>query len=344
MTPEVVADRKYATPLQDGRVGVALLNLPQEAMPQREDDLITQGITDLYFIFPGGFTSENVEGLKTTTLVQTSNETAMVNPMQASALDQSLLTTMNMEGNIYDLVVHLSGDFKTAFPDGDPSAPAEEESEEVETTAETEGEESAEDSEETTEEAKSLMASTEPGNVFLFADVDFISNQFAYRPFQFGNTRMYSPTNGNSSLLFNILDQATGSSHLIGSRSRAASRRPFTLVQEMEARAEQKTGEEKAALSEKLDEANARLQTLQSQLPEGTNIMQNPEVLAEIQKIQLESNDIGKKIRELEKDLKREKDALAANVTRLNVVVVPIIVAIIGIAILARRRMAAAAR
>ena len=56
--------------------------------------------------------------------------------------------------------------------------------------------------------------------------------------------RIASPSNGNSSLLLNLLDQATGSKHLIGARSRASTRRPFTVVQEMEADFEQEVGKQ----------------------------------------------------------------------------------------------------
>ena len=340
---KIVADRKYATPLQDGRIGVALLNLPEDSMPQREDDLITKSLDNLYFIFSGGFTVEGGKGPATRSLVRTSKNTALVSSFQASRIDQSLLTSMGSADKAYDLVLHLSGNFNTAFPDGDPNAPAEKESEKPDdsATAETDSET---EKEETPTAPPTLKKATKPGNVFLFADSDFIYDQFAFQPFQFGNTRMFSPTNGNSSLLLNVLDQATGSPHLIGSRSRASSRRPFTLIQEMESRSEQKTGEKEAELNKKLEEANQRLTALQSQLPEGSNILQDPQVQAEAKKFQLQIRENSKKIRELQKDLKKEKDALTATVISLNVLVVPILVAAIGIGVLGRRRLAAAAR
>jgi ABC-type uncharacterized transport system involved in gliding motility auxiliary subunit len=340
---EVVADRKYATPLQDGRVAVGLLNLPEESMPQRKDDLITQGINDLYFIFTGGFTVTGGKGAASTTLVQSSRDTALVNSFQASRMDQSLLTSMRPEGKAYDLAVHLSGNFSTSFPEGDPSAAPKEE---AGTEPEPAGEESSEATvaSEEDQSPEALKKATKPGNVFLIADSDFISDQFAYRPIRMGNSMMYSALNGNSSLLFNILDQATGSSHLIGSRSRASTRRPFTLVQEMEARSERKTGEEKAKLEKDLEEANQKLGALQAQLPEGTNVMLNPEVQTEIKQFQLLSNNIDKKIRNLEKDLKRDKDQLSSHVMRLNLLVVPLLVALICIVVQTRRRLVAAAR
>lgn len=72
--------------------------------------------------------------------------------------------------------------------------------------------------------------------------------------------------------------------------------------------------------------------------------MRNPQVQAEIKKLQLEGTEANKQIRELQKDLKRDKDRLSANVTLLNLAVIPGLVAIIGILVLARRRATAAAR
>lgn len=347
---QVVADPKYRTRLRDGRIGVALLGLPQDAMPNRKDDLITQDLTDLYFVLSGGFRVKGGKGIDSTSLVRTSREASLVNAMQASQLDPRLVTEARSDENTYDLVLHLSGKFPTAFPDGDPSKGPEGPSAAEQAEAAEKGEDgSGEGTEETDapgEEAGdgSLKEAVEATSVFLIADTDFAWDQFAYRPLALGNMRMYTPTTGNSSLLFNILDQATGSRHLIGSRSRASSRRPFTLVDKMEADFEQERGKKIAEIEEEIEKAQTRLNELQSQKAQGTELYLSPEQEAEIANLRQMTVESRRQIREQQKDLKRAKDKLTAKFTMLNVLVIPLVVAIVGIIVQIRRRSATEAR
>jgi len=352
---EVLSDSKYRTPLARGQVGFGVLSLTREAMPNRKDDLITQGLNDALFYLPGGFTVTGGKGLSSTSLLRSSRDSGLVDAFRASRMDQSLITSMPRDDQAYDLVVRLGGTFKTAFPDGDPAKPDEDGEEEGEDSADETaatddgdpGTEDATDGEPKPEETKtdsSLKESAEPGSVFLISDVDFIFDQIAYQPAAMGNMRVFIPVNGNSVLLFNILDQATGSKHLIGSRSRASTRRPFTLIQEMEARSERKVGDKKAKVEEELKKANERLSELQSQKTAGTEMFASPEQQAEITKLRQKVVEINREIRGLEKDLKREKDALSATVIILNVLVIPISVAIIGTIVCMRRRSTTVAR
>jgi len=64
----------------------------------------------------------------------------------------------------------------------------------------------------------------------LISDADFLFDGACF----IKNNQGYSAVNNNAALLQNILDQCTGSKHLIGSRSRASTVRPFTIIKEME--------------------------------------------------------------------------------------------------------------
>ena len=155
---------------------------------------------------------------------------------------------------------------------------------------------------------------------------------------------MASPANGNPSLLFNVLDQAAGSEHLIGSRSRAATRRPFTVVKEMEANFNKEVGQEIANFQAKQEEAQRKLSELQAQKSQGSDLHLSPAQEAEIRKLRKESVEYSRLIREKEKDLRRQKDKLAGNITLLNVAVMPAIVILFGFALFVKRRSATRAR
>jgi ABC-type uncharacterized transport system involved in gliding motility auxiliary subunit len=155
---------------------------------------------------------------------------------------------------------------------------------------------------------------------------------------------MATPVNGNASLLFNLLDQAVGSKHLIGSRSRSAIRRPFTVVQKMESDFNQKVGSKIEEFQEKQKAAQQKLSDLQSKKSRGSELYLSPEQEAEIVQLRKEQVDYSKLIREQEKELRRQKDKLAGKITLLNVVAMPLLVIFLGFILFVQRRRSTRAR
>jgi ABC-type uncharacterized transport system involved in gliding motility auxiliary subunit len=340
---QVLADPTYMTPMrtQTGSTdAVAILTLPQEAMPQK-DDVITKDLKSVMFLLPGAFTKTSGVGVAANTLVRSSLKSGFVDSMRASRLDPSLATSLKITGVAYDLVTHLSGKFTTAFPNGKPGeAPAPAKADEPKKEI---GQLPAEVPKEPAKPVW-LKEGASDGNVFLIADIDAFYDQFAYRVQNFGGMQMASPANGNPSLLFNLLDQATGSKHLIGSRSRAAVRRPFIVIQEMEANFNKEVGQEIANFQTKQEEAQRKLSELQAKKAQGSELRLSAEQEAEIRKLRQESVEYSRLIREKEKDLRRQKDKLAGNITLLNVAVMPAIVVLFGFGLFIKRRSSTRAR
>ncbi len=327
---KVLADPAYATKLGGNRTGLAVLTLNKEAMPQT-DNVITKDLESVTFFLPGGFTKTGGGGVNANTLMKSTTGSGFVDSMRASQLDPSLTTTFRPSGTAYDLVTHLSGSFKTAFPDGKPK-PA------------TETPEESKDAKKDEAKPASLKEATAPGNVFLIADVDAFYDRFAYNVQNFGGMQMATPVNGNASLLFNLLDQAVGSKHLIGSRSRSAIQRPFTVVQKMEADFNKQVGSKIEEFQEKQKAAQQKLSELQSQKSRGSELYLSPEQEAEIRKLRQEQVEYSKLIREQEKDLRRQKDKLAGKITLLNVAAMPALVILFGLGLFIQRRRATRAR
>ncbi len=325
---QVLADPAYATRLSGDRMGLAVLTLDKEAMPQ-DDNVITKDLESVTFFLPGAFTLTGGGGVATNTLVKSTSGAGFVDSMQASQLAAELTTSFRSSGTAYDLVTHLHGTFKTAFPDGKPGETAAPEQEDAEEKDEP--------------EAESLKEGKAPGNVFLIADVDAFYDNFAYNQ-QLLRMGLASPVNGNASLLFNLIDQAVGSKHLIGARSRAAVRRPFTVVQKMEAEFNEKVGTKVTEFEEKQRAAQERLNELQAQKASGTELYLSPEQEAEIRKLRQEQVEYARLIREEQKGLQRQKDRLAGNITLLNVAAMPALVVLIGLALFLQRRRYTRAR
>ena len=321
----VLADPSLATKLGGDRLGLAVLTLGKDSMPQK-DDVITKDLGSVTFFLPGGFTKTGATGITANSLIKSTTQAGFVDSMKASQLDPSLARTLKSNGTAYDLVTHLSGTFKTAFPDGKPKP----------TTEGTENKDAP--------KPESLKQATSPGNVFLIADVDAFYDRFAYNVQNFGGSQMATPSNGNASLLFNLLDQATGSKHLIGSRSRSAIARPFTVVQKMEADFNKTVGVKIEEFQAKQKEAQKKLSDLQAQKSRGSELYLSPAQEAEIKKLREEQVEYAKLVREQEKDLRRQKDKLGGKITLLNVAAMPVLVVLVGLALFIQRRRATRAR
>jgi len=323
---QVLADSSLATRLSGDRDSVAVLTVPQDNMPEN-DSVITQNLGSITMFLPGAITRTGGAGVESTALAISSTNAGFVDGSRAMNLDPLLNTELRPRGSAFDLVTHLAGKFRSAFPDGPPNT----------------SDGGAEDEEEAGK-SNHLAEAAEPGNVFLITDIDMFHDNFAYNVQNFGGLRMVSPINGNSTLMFNLIDQAVGSRHLIGSRSRSALRRPFTVIADMEAEFNKQVGAKIEEFQTRQREAKERLNELQAQKAQGTELFLSPEQEAEIQKLREEQVKYSRLIREQEIDLRRQKDRLAGRVTKLNVGVMPSIVILVGIGLFLKRRSSTRAR
>ena len=326
---QVLADPIHSTMLGANRKGIAVLSLPQSAMPDK-DSIITKNLESVTLYLPGAFEVTASPGVSANSLIRSSKFAGFVDSTKASQLDPSIENNVKADGTAFDLVTYLSGNFKTAFPDGKPKDEA--------------AEETPEAAPKDTPKEESLKQAIKPGNVFLVADIDAFYDRFAYNVQNYNGMQMATPTNGNSVLLFNIMDQAVGSKYLIGSRSRAATRRPFTVIQEMETKFNTHVGSKIEEFQAKQQQAQNKLQELQAQKTKGSELYLSPEQEAEIETLRKQQVEYSRLIREQEKDLRRQKDKLAGNVTLLNVAAMPLLIIAFGLSLYIRRRSSTSAR
>lgn len=329
---KTLGDPTYKTKMRtrDGEAdAVSVLTLPQTAMPQK-DNVITKDLESLMLVLPGGFKRIGGGGVDIEALVSSSTQAGMVESMRARQLDPTLVQTLKPEGTAYDLVSHLHGTFKSAFPDGKPGEPKDEAKP---------GEPKKEDP----AKPASLKTSSSPGNVFLIADVDAFHDQFAYNPqmLQFG---MISPVNGNVPLFLNLMDQALGSKYLIGSRSRAGVHRPFTVINDMEDKFEKEAGQKFKDFNNEVEETDRKLRELQAKRGNSNDPLATPEQEAEMKALKEKKIAAARNIRDLQKDLRRQKDSLGGRITLYNVLLMPLAVILVGLGLYLYRRSATRAR
>ncbi|MFO1485960.1 MAG: GldG family protein [Verrucomicrobiaceae bacterium] len=118
----VVADMNYRGMLQ-GRNNPTALQLPAEAI--NRDDRITSGLNSLVMVTAGSFSIDKREGVTSSILASSSEESAMIDLTDAEkARSPQGLSNFTSSGRKQILGIQLTGKFKTAFPNGKPAAPA----------------------------------------------------------------------------------------------------------------------------------------------------------------------------------------------------------------------------
>jgi ABC-type uncharacterized transport system involved in gliding motility auxiliary subunit len=330
LNSQILADPIYAAP---GGAPPFIVQPTGDAIPQK-NDVVTKQLNSMVFYMPGGFSKTGTSGVSATSLVRSSNKAAFIDSAQTRLYNgQGVPPALKPTGSTYDLVLRLSGSFKSAFPKGKPG------------TEEPKPEEKKDEPKDEKKEEKPahLVEATKPGDVFLIADVDAFHDQIAYNVQRLGQMQMAAPRNGNSSLLFNILDQAASSGHLIGSRSRAAIARPFTKIKELEEESKKRIGGESEKLEEKAKAAQTKLNELQAERSSSDGSL-TPEQKALIRKYEEERIAAEREKRELEKDLRREKDKIAGRATFNNVAIMPGLVILLGLGLFIKRRITTGAR
>ena len=304
----VVADGKYASDFGDNRRMYAHLALSKEALTS-DNDIVTQGFENLYFPLAGGYTINDDKGLSIESLIESSDNVILISGAKASQPDPGLFSRTSPTGETYSLVMRLQGSFTSAFPDGKPGKKDE-------------------------EKTASLTQSEKPSSVYLISDSDFLFDVAAFQSSQQGHMAI----NNNAALLQNILDQCTGSKHLIGSRSRAATVRPFTIVREMETEYAQELREDVEKARQSMQDIVLQLQQLQAQKSQSKELVLSPEQEEKIIQLQDQELQLRRELREKEKNLRARKDKLYAKITWLTVGVTPAFIALVGFLVWLIRR------
>ena len=334
---QVVIDRIYA-PSNNPRI----LLLNEESMTAK-DDISLSEIKNLAFLMSGGFTGENGKpmgpGLEVRKLVESSYKYTFVTDQTLNSPDAAnqlrFALGSRREGNEKQTYVALlSGTFTTAFPEGDPSA--KEGSDENETEED--------EKEKTTVEAEALTTGIKAGNLYLFSDSDFLYDGMAYNARRMFNTQVVEPITNNGAFMFNILDQAVGSEHLVGARARAEVYRPFTVLKELEAESERKSKENLDKLQAKEERIEKEFQQIRSQMSSAQEAQMSPELQAKRDEYIKNKVQIQKDRREEKKAHQGRVDLLKANIFWSNILYMPLGVIVIGLFVFIWRKQQTKAR
>jgi len=131
-------------------------------------------------------------------------------------------------------------------------------------------------------------------------------------------------------LILNAVENLTGSDDLISLRTRASSDRPFTVVQGIRQAAELKYRESESTLQTNLTQAQQALAQLQ-QGAGGSAIALSQKQKDEIERIRRGMAQTRVQLRDVQRNLRAEVDALGSRLAFLNIFGVPLLVVVFAL-------------
>jgi ABC-type uncharacterized transport system involved in gliding motility auxiliary subunit len=318
-TTKVVADRTFTTRfVQNGRQQEAPAVLSLNPAGINKEDVVTSQIDNLLVPFAGVFSGAPAEGLKKTVLLYTTPQSALVEGFMAQMGSDAITKDFKPSGVTNAIAIRLAGKFKSAFPEGKP--------------ADTKPEGDKEEKKEETKAGDSLKESKGENVVVLVGDADMLYDQFSVQIQNIFGQKIVIPRNGNLNLAQSVVEQMTGDSNLIGVRSRATLNRPFTVVQEMQAKAQENFQAKIKQIEDDLRETQTKLNELQAKKDKGQQrFIMSPEQQAELEKFRKKEAEAKRELKEVRKNLRKDIDSLENTLKWANIAGMPILVAAFGI-------------
>ena len=299
----ITCDLESATKLNNGQGGVesnpAFLSLGEGNMDK--GDLIVSDLTNVMFPFAGALSFEKKDmDLLFEPVITTSKDNSCTTDKMS--MQYGGMKDMVPDGQSRVLAARLSGTFKTAFPKGPDG---------------------------TNDVSKALAEGK--SSVLLFADSDFLADDFCVRMMRTPFGSIPQLINENLTLFSNAMEQFAGREELIGVRSRGASDRPFKVVNELEAEATKKWQAREAEFQDELQKTQQRLSALQREKKGGERFILSKEQQDEIVKLRKAQAETRKQLKNVRKELTADIDSLGLRLKVYNIVLVPVLVVLFGL-------------
>lgn len=332
-----------------------LLSLNDSAYDQT--DVATARLGGTLFPFIGAFSGQPVAGLKQEILMHSSKYSALIEVARGQDRGDKATAGFKAAGQELPIAIRLQGKFNTAFPDGRPPKPKPEKKPEDEVAKD----KPAGDEKPATEAAAAPADAAqkpveEPPEVFaahiaqgiadnslvLIADTDFINDGAAVQIQDLLGQRLVYPINGNLAFVQALVDQYAGDAALISLRTRQSATRPFTVIKEMETRAQQAYTEKIKDIQDSLQATQEKLQALQKTAPApgaaaGAAIL-TKEQQAEVDRFRKVAAEKRRELKDVRKDLRADSDALQFWIKVLNIALIPALLVVLAFSLMIYRR------
>ncbi len=288
----------------------------------KTDDTVSSQLQRIVVTSAGAF--EQTEGATTTLepLIFTSPNSTLMSAFEIAQQPNpiALIEKFEPEDKSFSLAARVSGDIKSAFPDGPPEAVLE----------------AAEDAEAV--KSAHLAESEVPLNAILVGDADFLADRNWAQVQEIAGQRLTIPTANNADFAINALDNLRGSQALVGLRGRGLSVRPFEVIAEMRQEADDKFRAQEQELLASIEEIERNIERLQQE-EQATGVLLTAAQQQQIDNFRVRMLESRRDLREVQRSLRNDVEALESRVRIINIWAVPVIIAIVAVLLALVRRM-----
>ena len=323
----VIAPEQAYHALNDplGKEHPAILNITPNLMNQQ--DIIISGLNRINLVFSGAFSVNNPKKtLKYETLLNTSPNSELFKNFSYKLTTADIMAKFNSGLTPLNLMMKVTGKFKTAFPDGQRSSGVNEEEK-----FKNDNSLNRLSSESLMKNNNILKNSSTPGTVILVGDADILFNSFCVSKQNANGQSIINVINSNLDLIRNSVDQLTGDQNIISIRTRGSLKRTFTEIEKLYKIAKKKYQFQVNILEKQLNETETFLNELQSTKSEDSKYSLSSEQLKAVYKFRKKEKSIKRELTQVRKQLRLEVDNLKTIIEIINIAVIPILLTIFGI-------------
>jgi ABC-type uncharacterized transport system involved in gliding motility auxiliary subunit len=167
----------------------------------------------------------------------------------------------------------------------------------------------------------------------VYADTDMLTDYLWVHSQSLFGQRIEQAFANNGDLVLNTLDNLAGSADLISVRGRASFSRPFDRVERLRHVAEDQFRAKEQELEQRLRDTEEKLTALQSRRNDKSALILTPEQEKELDRFQDEKLKIRKELRAVRAGLDKDIKALGNELKIVNIIVAPILFAVIALLI-----------
>jgi len=272
-----------------------------------KDEMVTSQLSRLQIAMPGAINKLTDATTTVTPLIETTEASELIDVDKVRMFPdpEEMLKNFAPSNTKQILGVRITGTAKTAYPNGAA------------------GEKSP----------SHLDESKSPINVFVFSDVDMLTDRLWVQTQRFLGQTVRIPMAQNGDLVSNTLDLLSGSDDLIAIRSRGRFNRPFERVEEIRKAAEERFAARMKELQEKLENTEKELADLQQARGDAGNssLLLTDEQRAKIEQFQEERVKTRKELRGVELALRQDIENLGTQLKLINIGLMPLLVGVLAV-------------
>jgi ABC-2 type transport system permease protein len=282
------------------------------------NDTITSGLNKMTFVLPGVLEKKDVDGLTHSTILQTTSKGNEYRAFGYELGSPMQLWQKFQEGDKpVAMGMKIFGKFKTAFPEG------------IKVTDENTVKKKSKkiNKKEAEKPPGVIKESSKDSVIFVFSDVDFINDRFAFKKSFLGQ----AVANQNSTLLLNAVEALLGDLDLLSVRSKGRINRNFDVILGIEMEAEKKTASKVAQINNSIARFQSELNQLGSQANEGNIALIQNEGLKKKKELAKKIAVLKKELREVKREGREKVESIGKFLMYINTLFVPTLIVLGGV-------------